>query len=793
MRSPVTAYICSNCATSLFLLRQHAAYGTAMRCTCCDLLSPRHVNAGVLDTSLTWVAGGVTGSQAFAAWDRGFDVWLGSSRSNPPHAAADPKRRGSAYWLYTNNECGMHDIGAQIDHIHAAKVRELAALGISGSAARVAVGTPRAATPRAAAAASGSNETDAAPAGSVEQLQRQQTDAHAEPDTTDQPAAAATPPGEPAVASSSTVISRSAPPDLVHPKLGAIVPQMPRVASGGDSSLSHTDLHHAISAAEVDAAAAAEAAAAFSRHRAAVAAAGVAPVRTTSVAPSNNNDKLTSWWPGVGNITNFSGFDMSFAGFLSPRRTPQTKRRRASVDLGVAAAAAAVAAIPAAVTGAGAAGVLGVTAAALATSRDSFSLKPVEADRSDLKQLQQDGGFVDKGISPPSYTGSDVDSRASGIGGDSDSPVVCCHIKVLESENEVSVELVAADAPEKPASSKGDYPTTRTATPPIAASVALSAAAAAAAADAPAHGANAQLGSPSLGSSISLRHVLSAPSISLLTTKAAAATEDSHEGLSNADHTPSGSSSSTPRAQQQQEQQQEQVSAAAAPSFSALPQPLKPLRTKPEPVNASANSGNTSTSSTPKRVPSAGTSADLSSKSSLTGDPYNLRVVAHSLGGFLVLIFCTQRAREGRAHHVKRMVLLSPAGFHDVIPRMFKPIVGTWKAVMWYMAWVWRQQVRGLSGECGAPKPCGVGCCIPARVQGSCLWLRKDSTGSSHADRHATASQWILCVQGYAVCSRGATVLCKFWLTDLLACPAYQPIDHLCGCPSCPSHLYMPQ
>jgi hypothetical protein len=43
---------------------------------------------GVLDTSLTWVAGGVTGSQAFAAWDNGLDVWLGTTRSNPPHEAA---------------------------------------------------------------------------------------------------------------------------------------------------------------------------------------------------------------------------------------------------------------------------------------------------------------------------------------------------------------------------------------------------------------------------------------------------------------------------------------------------------------------------------------------------------------------------------------------------------------------------------------------------------------------------------------------------------------------------------
>jgi hypothetical protein len=42
---------------------------------------------GILDTSLTWVSSGVTGSQAFAAWDQGFDVWLGSSRSNPPRVA----------------------------------------------------------------------------------------------------------------------------------------------------------------------------------------------------------------------------------------------------------------------------------------------------------------------------------------------------------------------------------------------------------------------------------------------------------------------------------------------------------------------------------------------------------------------------------------------------------------------------------------------------------------------------------------------------------------------------------
>ena len=39
---------------------------------------------GILHTSMGWVANGATGSQAFAAFDHGFDVWLGNSRANPP-------------------------------------------------------------------------------------------------------------------------------------------------------------------------------------------------------------------------------------------------------------------------------------------------------------------------------------------------------------------------------------------------------------------------------------------------------------------------------------------------------------------------------------------------------------------------------------------------------------------------------------------------------------------------------------------------------------------------------------
>lgn len=110
---------------------------------------------GVMDTAMGWVAtsAGVTGEQtvaprigradgfrvptelrrsmpllgshAFAAYDMGFDVWLGNSRSNPPHANIDPDRQGSRYWQYSVNELGLEDCGALIDAIHEIKTAEL--------------------------------------------------------------------------------------------------------------------------------------------------------------------------------------------------------------------------------------------------------------------------------------------------------------------------------------------------------------------------------------------------------------------------------------------------------------------------------------------------------------------------------------------------------------------------------------------------------------------------------------------------------------------------------------------
>ena len=86
---------------------------------------------GVLDTSLGWVAGGTGGSAALAAHDSGFDVWLANTRANPPQVNVDPAKQGAKYWHYSANELAMCDVTAQLNHIHQAKLAELAAPGVA--------------------------------------------------------------------------------------------------------------------------------------------------------------------------------------------------------------------------------------------------------------------------------------------------------------------------------------------------------------------------------------------------------------------------------------------------------------------------------------------------------------------------------------------------------------------------------------------------------------------------------------------------------------------------------------
>ena len=81
---------------------------------------------GVFDTTMGWVAYGATGSLAFAAFDQGFDVWLGSSRNNPPRSNLYHTHYSHQYWQFSNDDIGVHDIGCQVDHIHHIKCLELA-------------------------------------------------------------------------------------------------------------------------------------------------------------------------------------------------------------------------------------------------------------------------------------------------------------------------------------------------------------------------------------------------------------------------------------------------------------------------------------------------------------------------------------------------------------------------------------------------------------------------------------------------------------------------------------------
>ena len=86
---------------------------------------------GVMDSAQGWVANGIVGSQAFAAYESGFDVFLGNFRGVPPRLHSE-ELIGMRYWDYTVNEIGMFDMGAMIDKIHELKVSDSRAFRAAG-------------------------------------------------------------------------------------------------------------------------------------------------------------------------------------------------------------------------------------------------------------------------------------------------------------------------------------------------------------------------------------------------------------------------------------------------------------------------------------------------------------------------------------------------------------------------------------------------------------------------------------------------------------------------------------
>ncbi|XVE58722.1 hypothetical protein DITRI_Ditri04bG0191700 [Diplodiscus trichospermus] len=84
-----------------------------------------YLQHGILDSSLGWVSNGVVGSPAFAAFDQGYDVFLGNLRGLVSREHVDRNISSQQYWRYSINEHGTEDIPAMIEKIHEVKTAEL--------------------------------------------------------------------------------------------------------------------------------------------------------------------------------------------------------------------------------------------------------------------------------------------------------------------------------------------------------------------------------------------------------------------------------------------------------------------------------------------------------------------------------------------------------------------------------------------------------------------------------------------------------------------------------------------
>lgn len=84
-----------------------------------------YLQHGILDSSMGWVSNGVVGSPAFAAYDQGFDVFLGNFRGLVSREHVDKNISSRKYWRYSINEHGTEDIPAMIEKIHQVKTAEL--------------------------------------------------------------------------------------------------------------------------------------------------------------------------------------------------------------------------------------------------------------------------------------------------------------------------------------------------------------------------------------------------------------------------------------------------------------------------------------------------------------------------------------------------------------------------------------------------------------------------------------------------------------------------------------------
>ncbi|KAF8086925.1 hypothetical protein N665_0608s0004 [Sinapis alba] len=84
-----------------------------------------YLQHGILDSSMGWVSNGVVGSPAFAAYDQGYDVFLGNFRGLVSRDHVNKNISSKEYWRYSINEHGTEDIPAMIEKVHEIKTSEL--------------------------------------------------------------------------------------------------------------------------------------------------------------------------------------------------------------------------------------------------------------------------------------------------------------------------------------------------------------------------------------------------------------------------------------------------------------------------------------------------------------------------------------------------------------------------------------------------------------------------------------------------------------------------------------------
>lgn len=75
-------------------------------------------------------------------------------------------------------------------------------------------------------------------------------------------------------------------------------------------------------------------------------------------------------------------------------------------------------------------------------------------------------------------------------------------------------------------------------------------------------------------------------------------------------------------------------------------------------------------------------------------------LVAHSMGAAAALIYVVNKCRAGQAHHLNRMVLMSPAGYHQRIPRLCRvlgPLIDKLLASTVYTLSIPSARARSLS------------------------------------------------------------------------------------------------